>query len=281
MAKSKKTKTNSKVLENKVNENLESGGSEDFSTLYYFYSVGCAFCKQTEPIVDELNNEGNDILKLDTIEPENKQLYEKLKKDNNIQCGTPFFIDGSTGKHICGYREKDVIEKWLDGEDIPTPPRPTGPMPRPPFLGSTGKEEADWKKEYKKWTEENSQLPNLQTAEQILSRPRPKSEPPRPPMGQGITDKQYKDWGKEWDKWKKDNKHLPNLQSSDELINNFKQRNQMQVQPQTPASGVDNTKINNIETKVNNIEARLQAVETNVTNLESKIDKIIKHFGVK
>ena len=25
------------------------------STLYYFYSVGCGWCKKTEPLVDELN----------------------------------------------------------------------------------------------------------------------------------------------------------------------------------------------------------------------------------
>ena len=35
------------------------------STLYYFYSVGCGFCKRVDPIIDELNKEGHDILKLD------------------------------------------------------------------------------------------------------------------------------------------------------------------------------------------------------------------------
>ena len=35
------------------------------STLYYFYSVGCGWCKKTEPLVDELNEAGYDILKLD------------------------------------------------------------------------------------------------------------------------------------------------------------------------------------------------------------------------
>ena len=25
------------------------------STLYYFYSVGCGWCKKTEPLIDELN----------------------------------------------------------------------------------------------------------------------------------------------------------------------------------------------------------------------------------
>jgi len=39
--------------------------SKKESTLYYFYSVGCAFCKQIDPIVEKLNNEGYDILRLD------------------------------------------------------------------------------------------------------------------------------------------------------------------------------------------------------------------------
>ena len=34
------------------------------SSLYYFYSVGCGWCKKAEPIVDELNESGDyDILK--------------------------------------------------------------------------------------------------------------------------------------------------------------------------------------------------------------------------
>ena len=38
---------------------------EKQSTFYYFYSQGCGFCKRAEPIVDELNKEGHNILKLD------------------------------------------------------------------------------------------------------------------------------------------------------------------------------------------------------------------------
>ena len=30
--------------------------SKKESTLYYFYSTGCAFCKQIDPIVEKLNN---------------------------------------------------------------------------------------------------------------------------------------------------------------------------------------------------------------------------------
>ena len=44
--KSTKSNTNDNVTE--VEENTES-------QWYYFYSVGCGFCKKVEPIIDELN----------------------------------------------------------------------------------------------------------------------------------------------------------------------------------------------------------------------------------
>mgnify|MGYP001243462649 FL=1 len=62
------------------------------STLYYFYSVGCGFCKKADPIVDELIAEGHDILKLDMAEPDNQGLSNELKQKYNAQCGTPWFI---------------------------------------------------------------------------------------------------------------------------------------------------------------------------------------------
>ena len=35
----------------------KSKKSKKESTLYYFYSTGCAFCKQIDPIVEKLNSE--------------------------------------------------------------------------------------------------------------------------------------------------------------------------------------------------------------------------------
>ena len=54
---------------------------ETQSPLYYFYSVGCGFCKKVEPIVDELIKDGNDILKLDISDPENQKISQELKKE--------------------------------------------------------------------------------------------------------------------------------------------------------------------------------------------------------
>ena len=51
--------------------------------LYYFYSVGCGWCKRTEPLIDELNEEGYNILKLDLADGDNKKLEAEVKKSYN------------------------------------------------------------------------------------------------------------------------------------------------------------------------------------------------------
>ena len=231
--------------------------------LYYFYSVGCGFCKKSEPIVDELNKEGYNILKLDLAEKDNQGLKQELEKKYKAACGTPWFVDPESGNQICGFREKNLIKKWADGEEIPAPVRPKSPIPKIPFHGASKKEEDAWKKEYAKWVEENSELPNIIPADQILSRPRPASDPPKPPPP-SANDEQLTEWKKEYEKWVKDNGHLPNLQPADTLINRFKQqRDQMpgQVPPASAGLSADQ-------------EARFR-------RLEQKVDKLIKHLGVK
>jgi thiol-disulfide isomerase/thioredoxin len=256
---------------NKVKESTQNTDTavveEESSPLYYFYSVGCGFCKKVDPIVDELIKEGHDILKLDMSDPENAKINKELQQEYQVQCGTPWFINADTGKSVCGYREKDILDKWVNGEDIPAPPMPKGQMPRPPFHGAPKKEVDTWKKEYAKWTEKNSHMPKLQTAEEILEKPRPKSQPPMPPQGNMMSDGEaVKKWSKEWDKWKKENSHLPNLQDSGTIIEQLRKRQQA-APSQPPIPQVDNTKINTLEAKV--------------TSLEVKIDKIMSHFGVK
>ena len=61
-------------------ENKSSENEEQLSPLYYFYSVGCGWCKKTEPLVDELNESGDyEILKLDLSEKDNQELNKQLK----------------------------------------------------------------------------------------------------------------------------------------------------------------------------------------------------------
>ena len=263
-----------------VEEPVDAEGTEEeLSPWYVFCSTGCGFCKKSEPIVEELNNEGYDILVLDLAEPDNQALNRELQAEYKTQCGTPWFINADTGKGICGYREKDVLLKWLAGEDIPTPPRPTGAPPKTPFQGSTNKEEIVWKKEYKQWVKDNKHMPDTwqkqqRSASEIIDAPRPKSDAPRPPMGQNMaqtTDEALDKWGGEMKVWQEENKHLPNLQPVDNIVQNLKnRRDQMAAQQggiQPGAVAVDDTKLNTLDAKV-------QA-------LEVKIDKIMNHFGVK
>jgi len=237
------------------------------STLYYFYSVGCGFCKKAEPIVDELIKEGHDILKLDLAEKDNQGLKNELSQKYNKQCGTPWFIDGATGNQLCGFRDKETVMKWVNGEDIPAPPRPNGPIPKIPFHGASEEDINKWKGEYEIWVKDNEHLPKTQTAEEILERPRPKSDPPRPQMGPDTTDEQLENWGKEYDVWVKENTHLPNLQPSAVLVQRMKE--QRDRQKQQPNMGV-----NGGAPISPDLEARFQRIE-------QKVDKLIKHLGVK
>ena len=140
------------------------------SPWYYFYSQGCGWCKRSEPIVDELIKEGHDILKLDLADKDNQALNNELKQEYKVQCGTPWFINEATGKGICGFREKDVLEKWLNGEDIPAPPRPKGPPPMPPQDWDDAKVVKEWEEKYDEWRKENDHMPNLPDAKTTAER---------------------------------------------------------------------------------------------------------------
>tara|TARA_R100001082_G_C4355558_1_gene156692 strand:+ start:1108 stop:1797 length:690 start_codon:yes stop_codon:yes gene_type:complete len=141
------------------------------STLYYFYSVGCGWCKKTEPLIDELNESGDyEILKLDLAEKDNQELNKQLKDKYGKQCGTPWLIDAESGNHICGHREKDIIEKWAKGEEIPEPPKPKSPPPPPPQDFDNEEQVKTWREGYEKWVKENDHMPNLPKADDMLNR---------------------------------------------------------------------------------------------------------------
>tara|TARA_R100000005_G_C4839548_1_gene111704 strand:+ start:7 stop:552 length:546 start_codon:yes stop_codon:yes gene_type:complete len=144
--------------------------SKKESTLYYFNSVGCAFCKKIDPIVEKLNKEGYDILSLDIAEKDNQGLHREIENKYDLRCGTPFLVDGSNGNNICGEANEEMIKKWADGEEIPKPPTPKSPAPPLPQNFDDEKQIDKFKKDYNKWKKENNHLPNLQTAEQIVER---------------------------------------------------------------------------------------------------------------
>ena len=67
--------------------------SKKESTLYYFHSVGCAYCNKVEPIVDELNSNGYDIIKLDLSDKSNQLFKKEIEEKFDIKCGTPLLVD--------------------------------------------------------------------------------------------------------------------------------------------------------------------------------------------
>ena len=268
------------------------------SPWYVFCSTGCGFCKKSEPIINELIEEGHDILVLDMAEPDNQKLNKELQSEYKTQCGTPWFVNAETGKGICGFREKAVLEKWLAGEDIPAPPKPKGMPPRPPFMGAPDTEIKKWKTDYNKWLDDNQHLPEdrRKSADEILSMPRPKSEPPRPPMGPDATDKSIDEWGKKYGKWSKENIHMPNLQPVDAMVKNFKNRiKQMannpnapaQPQPQIPSPKIAELekRIAELENKLNSVDNQDDIVEGGLTeweeDMEYKLDALLNHLGVQ
>ena len=266
-----------KPVEDVVENSQEEDGEEEFSPWYYFFSQGCGWCKKATPVVEELNNSGKypEILLLDTAEPDNSKLRDELFAEYKTQCGTPFFINADTGEFVCGFREKDILEKWLKGESIPAPPRISGPMPKIPFQGSTKSENKKWVTDYEKWLSDNEHMPKdwidkQKSASEIIEGPRPKTDPPQLPNLQTATEEQIESWGEDLKVWQKENSHLPNLQNPDNLVTQFKSRIKMIAQQKNGYQGpppVDNAKINTLEAKV--------------TALEVKIDKIMSHFGVK
>ena len=271
------------------------------SPWYVFCSTGCGFCKKSEPVIEELNKEGHDILVLDMAEPDNQKLNKELQVEYKVQCGTPWFINAETGKGVCGYREKAILEKWLAGEDIPEPPKPKGMPPRTPFMGASDTELNEWKKSYNTWLDDNKHLPKdrRKSTEEILKQPRPKSEPPRPPMGPEATDGGIDAWGKQYDEWSKENNHLPNLQPTDVMVRNFKNRikqmankannpnAQVQLQPQTPSPEIGKLekRITELENKLNSMGNQDDVVEEGLTeweeDVEDKLDALLNHLGVQ
>ena len=271
--------TEEKTEDTVAADEITNADEDELSPWYYFFSSGCGWCKKASPVVEELNSDGYDILMLDVAEPDNQKLETELFEEYNTRCGTPFFINADTGKSICGFREKDVLEKWLAGEDIPAPPRPTGPPPKVPFIGASKKEESTYTESMDKWIKDNDHMPDdwkkaQKSAKDLLNAPRPKSDPPRPPMGQDLgqaTDAVLEKWGVDMGVWQEENKHLPNMQPTSNLVAQIKSRRD-QLAGKVDAVNTVSPSVNN--TQLNSMDARVQA-------LEVKIDKLMSHFGVK
>ncbi len=162
-----KSSTKTKSADTKKTTSKKAATKQD---LLYIMSPMCGWCKKADPVVEELIAEGHKITKLDVTNPEDQKRAEEAKQKFNAQCGTPLFIDGETGNMKCGFGEKDIIEKWAKGEEIPQPPKPKSPPPPPPQNLEDEKQVADFKAAYEKWTKENDHLPKILPFDQILER---------------------------------------------------------------------------------------------------------------
>ena len=85
-------------------------------------------------------------------------------------------------------------------------------------------------------------------------------------MGPQTTDEQIDSWGEEMKVWQEENKHLPNMIPSETIVQRFKQRRDAQANQ--PPMGPTTAKLSPDQ------EARL-------TRVEQKLDKLIRHLGVK
>lgn len=187
------------------------------SKLYFFFSVGCSWCDRASPHVEELNKEGHNILKLDIEDYNNRLIQNHLKTKFNISCGTPLFINTETGHYVCGYREKKDLLKWIAGEPVPKLSKPKSPAPRVPFHGRSQQEIDQWIIEYNQWKNENSHLPGLKTAQELLEIPRVKSQAPTPPPAESPI-KQIEQWKISYREWMKENSHISGLVGPEQVL---------------------------------------------------------------
>ena len=151
-------------------KNTSSKKTAQKHDLLYIMSNSCGWCTKANPVVEELVKDGYKITTLDVMNPDEGKRANEIKSKHNAQCGTPLFLDAETGNQICGFRERDVLEKWAKGEEIPKPPQPKSPPPPPPQdLGN--KEQVDtFSGKYETWVKENSHLPNLLSIDQVMER---------------------------------------------------------------------------------------------------------------
>lgn len=89
--------------------------------LLYIMNPSCGWCTKANPIVDELIEDGYKITTLNVKDSnDNKRAAKEIEK-YSVKCGTPLFLDAETGNVACGFKPKDVLEKWAKGESIPVP----------------------------------------------------------------------------------------------------------------------------------------------------------------
>lgn len=124
----------------KTKKTKKTKAKKEKHDLLYIMNPKCGWCKKADPVVEELVKAGYNITTLDMNNSEDAERANSAKSKFQAQCGTPLFLDAETGNMACGFREKDVLEKWAKGEEMPAPaPRPSADERKKP---------ESWKLEY-------------------------------------------------------------------------------------------------------------------------------------
>ena len=94
---------------------LSSGGSDskaytdDNSPVMYFYSPQCKFCKEQEPILQELGKEGYRVKLMDVL------AHPEYWAQFNV-TGTPTFLAANGDKQV-GLTQKAELRAWLEAHN--------------------------------------------------------------------------------------------------------------------------------------------------------------------
>ena len=75
-------------------------------SVYYFFRAGCHFCEQEDPIIENLTNEGYNIVWMDV------GIHQDYIEKYGVS-GTPTFL-ASNGERHAGFLEYDALKAWLD-----------------------------------------------------------------------------------------------------------------------------------------------------------------------
>lgn len=83
--------------------------------LLEFYGDECHFCKQMEPVIDQLKKEGFKIEQYEVWHDE-ENAKKMLEYDDGACGAVPFFVNTKTGKMICGASDYDGLKAWAEGK---------------------------------------------------------------------------------------------------------------------------------------------------------------------
>ncbi len=83
--------------------------------LIEFYGTECVHCKEMEPLIKKLQDEGISIERLEVWHnSENAKLFQKAERG---RCGgVPFFWNEGNDSFICGNCDYEKLKAWAKGK---------------------------------------------------------------------------------------------------------------------------------------------------------------------